>query len=101
MDSPALASSWHEFVDRHRQALECQFVRSHVHDWIDLIFGCSQRSLEKNNLFHCSAYADFEHVKDMGMHESIRQFSPGSGYCPLRLFHTPRMRSEPVQEGPL
>ena len=31
------------FVKIHRDALECDFVSSQLHNWIDLVFGCKQR----------------------------------------------------------
>jgi hypothetical protein len=55
---PPWASNAFEFVDKHRQALESEYVRSHLPSWIDLIFGCFQRSLEKNNLYHPFSYID-------------------------------------------
>ena len=30
-----------EFIRLHRAALESDFVSQHLHEWIDLIFGCS------------------------------------------------------------
>jgi len=29
----------HEFIRAHREALECDHVSAHLHEWIDLIFG--------------------------------------------------------------
>lgn len=32
-----------EFIRIHREALECDFVSSHLNEWIDLVFGCKQQ----------------------------------------------------------
>lgn len=37
------------------QALECDYVSAHLHEWIDLIFGCKQQgqaAVEAVNVFH-------------------------------------------------
>lgn len=44
-----------EFIRVHRLALECDYVSQHLHQWIDLIFGCKQNGLaavEAVNVFH-------------------------------------------------
>lgn len=48
-------SSGRLFVLIHRQALECDYVRSQLHRWIDLVFGykqMGQAAVEAINMFH-------------------------------------------------
>lgn len=50
-----------EFIRQHRKALECDYVSSRLHLWIDLIFGYKQRgeaAKEAVNVFHHWFYAD-------------------------------------------
>lgn len=39
-----------EFIRLHRQALECDYVSSHLHEWIDLVFGCKQQGEDAVNV---------------------------------------------------
>ena len=43
VELPPWAKSAEEFVRINREALESEYVSSHLHHWIDLIFGCKQR----------------------------------------------------------
>lgn len=43
----------------HPQALECDYVSAHLHEWIDLIFGYKQQgplAMEANNVFYYYYY---------------------------------------------
>lgn len=43
----------------HPQALECDYVSAHLHEWIDLIFGYKQQgplAVEANNVFYYYYY---------------------------------------------
>lgn len=40
------------FVKLHRKALECDYVSSKLHGWIDLIFGVKSRNAEALNVFY-------------------------------------------------
>ena len=40
---PCWAKSPSQFVEKHRGALESDYVRSYLNDWIDLIFGYKQK----------------------------------------------------------
>ena len=52
------------------QALECDYVSSHIHEWIDLVFGYKQQgaaAIEADNVFHHLFYeksVDLEAISD-------------------------------------
>ncbi|CAJ0955598.1 unnamed protein product [Ranitomeya imitator] len=59
VDIPPWASDVDDFLRKNIEALESQYVSDHLHQWIDLIFGCKQRGSEAvsaNNVFHPVTY---------------------------------------------
>ncbi|CAK4165563.1 unnamed protein product [Aphanomyces euteiches] len=55
VELPPWADSPFDFVEKNREALECDYVSEHLHEWIDLIFGYKQQGAEAlaaNNLFY-------------------------------------------------
>ncbi|GAX76319.1 hypothetical protein CEUSTIGMA_g3765.t1 [Chlamydomonas eustigma] len=88
------------FLAMHRAALESNYVSSHLHSWVDLVFGYKQRgqaAVEADNVFYHLTYegaVDLQTVKDelevKAFETQINEF----GQTPKQLFkypHPPRL----------
>lgn len=56
---PPWANDVYDFIFKHRKALESDYVASHLHEWIDLIFGFKQKgaaAVEALNVFYYCSY---------------------------------------------
>uniref|UniRef100_A0A4W5QBJ5 WD repeat and FYVE domain containing 3 n=1 Tax=Hucho hucho TaxID=62062 RepID=A0A4W5QBJ5_9TELE len=97
-----------EFIRVHRQALECDYVSSHLHEWIDLIFGFKQQgppAVEAVNVFHHLFYegqVDIYNINDPLKETATIGFINNFGQIPKQLFKKPhppkRVRSKPNGE---
>lgn len=56
------------FIAKNREALESPYVSKHLHQWIDLIFGCKQRgeaAIDNVNVFHHLSYHGATNLDDI------------------------------------
>ncbi|XP_026164856.1 WD repeat- and FYVE domain-containing protein 4 isoform X1 [Mastacembelus armatus] len=91
-----------EFIRIHREALESDYVSSHLHLWIDLIFGHRQQgpdAVESVNTFHPYFYAQKgrQDAKDPLIRSTILGYISNFGQVPKQLFtkpHPPRCGSK-------
>ncbi|GLG99384.1 Neurobeachin [Gryllus bimaculatus] len=81
-----------EFIRMHRLALECDFVSQHLHEWIDLIFGCKQQgaaAVDAINVFHHLFYegnVDIYNIDDPLKKNATIGFINNFGQIPKQLF---------------
>ncbi|XP_077351149.1 WD repeat- and FYVE domain-containing protein 4 isoform X2 [Festucalex cinctus] len=91
-----------EFIRIQREALESDYVSSHLHLWIDLIFGYRQQgqaAVESVNTFHPYFYArrGRQDAKDPLIKSTILGYVSNFGQIPKQLFTKPH----PKKEAPL
>uniref|UniRef100_A0A4W6C776 WDFY family member 4 n=1 Tax=Lates calcarifer TaxID=8187 RepID=A0A4W6C776_LATCA len=97
-----------EFIRIHREALESDHVSSHLHLWIDLIFGYRQQgpaAVESVNTFHPYFYAQRgrQNEKDPLIRSTILGYVSNFGQVPKQLFtkpHPPRSGSKKEGSSP-
>eukprot|EP01064_Diplonema_japonicum_P037364 TRINITY_DN8719_c0_g2_i1.p1 TRINITY_DN8719_c0_g2~~TRINITY_DN8719_c0_g2_i1.p1 ORF type:complete len:3517 (+),score=722.39 TRINITY_DN8719_c0_g2_i1:99-10649(+) len=101
VELPPWCTDAHDFVRIHREALESEYVSAHLHEWIDLIFGCKQYgpdAVEAANTYHPYSYEQC--VSDINFSEEeehtkqrIISHIDNFGQSPIQLFrkrHPPR-----------
>lgn len=94
---PAWAKTPYEFIEKHREALESDFVSDNLHHWIDLIFGYKQRgdeAINANNLFHYMSYegvVNIEKITDPVKRRAAVMMITEFGQTPSQLFSAPHV----------
>lgn len=88
------------FIAKNREALESPYVTAHLHEWIDLVFGCKQNgeaAVENTNVFHHLSYrgaTDLDAIEDH--HEKLQTISiiHNFGQTPHQVFTKPHQPHE-------
>ncbi|KAJ8290724.1 hypothetical protein GJAV_G00016740 [Gymnothorax javanicus] len=100
---PLWAESREDFIRKHRKALESEYVSSHLHQWIDLIFGYKQRgpeAVEALNVFYYCTYegaVDLDAIANETERKALEGIISNFGQTPCQLLkepHPPRMTAQ-------
>ncbi|XP_029444090.1 neurobeachin-like protein 2 isoform X2 [Rhinatrema bivittatum] len=92
---PKWARSREDFICKHRQALESEYVSAHLHEWIDLIFGFKQRgpaAVEALNVFYYCTYegaVDLDAIADEAERKAVEGIISNFGQTPCQLLKEP------------
>ena len=92
---PKWAHNAHDFVRKHRLALESEHVSANLHHWIDLIFGHKQKgkaAVDALNVFYYCSYegaVNLDAIEDEAEREALEGMINNFGQTPSRLFKEP------------
>ena len=99
---PWARGSSREFIRVHRQALESEHVSTHLHKWIDLIFGFKQRgqaAIDAINVFYWLTYedrVDLDAIEDPNLRRAYVEQIHEFGQTPTQLFTRPHPKRKVI-----
>jgi hypothetical protein len=102
VELPPWANTPNDFVALNREALESEYVSTHLNEWIDLVFGCKQQgdaALSASNSYHPAFYAqsfDIDPSVERGLLKAVLSL----GRVPAQLFSKPHPRRLPRSRLP-
>lgn len=92
VELPPWAKRPQDFVRKMRKALESEHVSTHLHQWVDLVFGYKQKgpaAVEADNLYYYLTYegsVDLEQEKDIRQRAALEAQIQEFGQTPKQLF---------------
>ncbi|EAY05947.1 Beige/BEACH domain containing protein [Trichomonas vaginalis G3] len=91
VELPKWSTSPFDFIYKHRRLLECNYVRQHLNEWIDLIFGYKQKgeaAILARNVYLPEMYPEIWNNGNANK-EQIELIHQTVGQMPQQLFVTP------------
>ena len=70
---PPWASDANDFIAKHREALESEYVSAHLHEWVDLIFGYKQTGAPAIAALNVFYYLTYEGAIDLDAIDDPRE----------------------------